>query len=215
MSMVEQYPETPRARPPPRERDPSTIAMIVLESGHYYQVRITPQPQESRWSLKAVDSMPLGTTALLNSPTPLPNDQPRDPLTAIVSQTAGTWHPGHARYCFWMWARRRWLQTRDWTVTWRFHLDSRQQLEAVPQRERTAETPTATNLCPVFAIHQIRALAMGEQLQPAIRSETEAGGHTRPLCTKSSVPSAAPSCGTWETPHGPEPRRAETGNTAS
>ena len=30
------------------------------------------------------------------------------------------------------------------------------------------------NLCPVFAIHQIRALALGEQLQPAICTETEA-----------------------------------------
>ena len=36
-SMVERYPETARAEPPPPERDPSTIAMIVLESGHYYQ----------------------------------------------------------------------------------------------------------------------------------------------------------------------------------
>ena len=54
---------------------------------------------------------------------------------------------------------------------WRFHLDGRQQLEAI--LERTAETPTATNLCPVFAIHQIRAPALGEQLQPAIRTETE------------------------------------------
>ena len=48
------------------------------------------------------------------------------------------------------------------------------QLEAIPQRERTAEIPTATNLCPVFAVDQIRALAVGEQLQPAIRTETEA-----------------------------------------
>ena len=41
------------------------------------------------------------------------------------------------------------------------------------------ETPTATNLCPVFAIHQIRTLAMGEQLQLAIRTETEAqAAHT-------------------------------------
>ena len=57
---------------------------------------------------------------------------------------------------------------------WRFHLDDRQQLEAIPQHERAAETPTATNVCPVFAMHQIRALAMGGQLQPAIRTETEA-----------------------------------------
>ena len=36
------------------------------------------------------------------------------------------------------------------------------------------QTPTAPNLCPVFAIHQIRALALGEQLQPTIHTETEA-----------------------------------------
>ena len=52
--------------------------------------------------------------------------------------------------------------------------DGRQQLEAIPQRERTAEILTAINLCPVFAIHQIQALALGGQLQPAIRNETEA-----------------------------------------
>ena len=39
--------------------------------------------------------------------------------------------------------------------------------------EPTAETPTEPNLCPVFAIHQIRALALGGQLQPAIRTGTE------------------------------------------
>ena len=71
------------------------------------------------------------------------------------------------------WAQRRWSHNRDWTATWTFHLDGRQGLEAIPQRERMAETPAATNLCPVFAIHQIRALAMGRQLMPAIRTETE------------------------------------------
>ena len=59
----------------------------------------------------------------------------------------------------WGWARRLWPHTRDWTAMWRFHLDGRQQLEGIPQQEGTAETPTATNLSPVFAIHQIRALA--------------------------------------------------------
>ena len=175
-SMVERYPETARAAPPQRERDPSTTTINVLESGHYYQVRITPHPQESHCSLEAVDSMVQATTALLDSPTPLPNNQPPDPLTAILSGTAGTWHPGHALYCLWRWARRRSPHTREWTATWRFHLDCRQKLEAIPQCERTAETPTATNLCPIFAIHQIQALALGEQLQPAIRTETEAQG---------------------------------------
>ena len=45
-------------------------------------------------------------------------------------------------------------------------------MEAIP--EPTAETPTEPNLCPVFAIHKIWALALGGQLQPAIRTETEA-----------------------------------------
>ena len=31
--------------------------MIVLENGHYYQVRIIPHPQDNHWSLEAVDSM--------------------------------------------------------------------------------------------------------------------------------------------------------------
>ena len=166
--MTERYQETARAAPPPRKRDPSTIARIVLENGHYYQVLIIPHPQESHWSLEAVGSMLPATAALPDSPTPLLEGQPPDPLTAVVSGTVGTWHPGHALYCLCQWARRRWPYTRVWSATWRFHLDSRQQLEAIPQRKRTAETPTVPNLCPVFAIHQIRALALGEQLQPTI-----------------------------------------------
>ena len=171
-SLAARYPETVRAAPPPCERDPGTIAMIVFENGHYYQVRIIPHPQRSHWNMEAVDSMLLATTDLPDSPTPLLPGQPPDPVTAIVSGTAGTWHPGQALYCLWLWAQRRWPRTRAWSATWRFYLDGRQQLEDIP--ERRAETPTAHNLCPVFAIHQIRALALGEQLQPAICTETEA-----------------------------------------
>ena len=173
-NMAERYTETARAASPPRERDPSTIAMIVLENGHYYHVQIIPHPQESHWSLEAVDSMLLATTALPDSPTPLHEGQPPDSLTSIVSGTVGTWPPGHALYCLWRWAQRRWPDTRVWSATWRFQLDGWQQLEAIPQCERMAETPIAPNLCPFFAIHQIRALALGEQLQPTIRTETEA-----------------------------------------
>ena len=143
-SMVEPYlpgAETARAGPPRREDDPSTIAMIMLESGEYYQVRITPHLQERHWSLEAVDSMLPESAALPDGPTPLPHTQPPDPLTAIVSGEAGTWHPGHALCCLWRWAQRRWPHTRDWTATWTFHLDGWQQLEAIPQRKRTAETP--------------------------------------------------------------------------
>ena len=177
-SLAARYPGTMRAAPPPRERDPGTIAMIVLENGHYYQVRIIPHPERGHWSLEAVDCMLSATTDLPDSPTPLLPDQAPDPLTAVVSRTAGTWHPGHALYCLWRWARRRWPHTRVWSAAWRFYLDGRQQLEAIP--EQTAETPTATNR-PVFAIHQIRALALGEQLQPNISTETEALAAHAPL----------------------------------
>ena len=86
--------------------------MVVSENGHYYHVRIVQQPQDSHWSLKAVESMLPATTALPDSPTPLLSGQPPDPLTAIVLGTAATWHPGHALYCLWRWARRHWPHTR-------------------------------------------------------------------------------------------------------
>ena len=89
-SLAARYPETARAAPPPRACDPSTIAMILLQNGHYYQVRIIPHPQESPWGLEAVDSMLPATTALPDSATPLLNDQPPDPLMAVVSGTAVT-----------------------------------------------------------------------------------------------------------------------------
>ena len=174
---MEQYPpgaETARAGTPRREDDPSTISMIVLESGHYYQLRITPHPQECHWNLEAVDSMLPACAALPDGHTPLPQNQTPDPLTAVVSGEGGSWHPGHALYCLWRWAQRRWPQTKDWTATWRFHLDGRQQLEAIPQHERTEDTAATGNLCPVFAIHQNRALLLGGQLLPTIRAETEA-----------------------------------------
>ena len=110
--MAERYPEAARAAPPPRERDPSIIAMIVLENGHYYQVRIMRHPEENHWSLEAVVSMLPTTTALPDSPTPYLNSQPPDPLTAIVPRTVGAWHPGYALYCLWRWAQLRWPSTK-------------------------------------------------------------------------------------------------------
>ena len=78
-SLAACYPETVRAAPPPRESDPGTIAMIVLENGHYYQVRIIPHPHEGHWSLEAVNSMLPATADLPDSPTPLFPGQPPDP----------------------------------------------------------------------------------------------------------------------------------------
>ena len=67
--------------------------MVVFESGHYYQVRITPQPLERCWDLEAVDSMLPRGMGLPNGPTTLLSGQFPHPLTAIVSGMAGTWHP--------------------------------------------------------------------------------------------------------------------------
>ena len=146
--------------------------MIVFENGQYHQVRIIPHPQRGHWCLAAVYSMLPATTDLPDSPIPLLTGQPLDALKAVVSGTAGIWHPGHALHCLWRWARRHWPHTRAWSAACRFYLDGRQQLQAIPKR--TAETLTSINMWPVFAIHQIRALALGEQLQPAIRNETKA-----------------------------------------
>ena len=75
-SLAARYPEKARAVPQPRERDPGTIAMIVLDNGHYYQVRIIPHPQESHWSLEAANSMlPAGQPHL---PAPRPAPGPPD-----------------------------------------------------------------------------------------------------------------------------------------
>ena len=175
--LVERYPpgpETACAGPPQGKDEPGTISMIVFESGHYYQVRITLHPQEYHWNLKAADSVLLARAALPGGSTPLPHNQPPDPLTDVVLGEAGSWHPINALFCLWRWAQSRWSHTRDWTATWRFHLDGRRQPEAIPHPEQTAETPAATKMCPVFAIDQIQALALRGQLQPTIRTETEA-----------------------------------------
>ena len=42
--------------------------MILLESGHYYHVRITPHPQECHRNLEAVDSMLPARAALPDGP---------------------------------------------------------------------------------------------------------------------------------------------------
>ena len=123
-SLAARYPETTRAVPPASERDPGTIAMILLENGHYYQVRIIPHPQRGHWSLEAVDSMLPATMDLPDSPSPLLPDQPPDPLTAVVSGTAGTRRPGHALYCLWRWARGGSTSTAD--SSWRPSRNGRQ-----------------------------------------------------------------------------------------
>ena len=169
--------------------------MIVLESGHYYQVRITSHPQESHRSLEAVNSMLPASAALPEGPTPLPRDQLPDPMTAIMSGEAGTWQLGNAPYCLWRWAQRRWPHTRDWTATWRFHLDGWQQLEAIPQRERMAETPQRPTCAPSSQSTRSGRWRWAGNCSPPSVLRQKPKQHTQPLCTKSSVPSAAPLCG--------------------
>ena len=45
-------------------------------------------------------------------------------------------------------------------MTCRFHVERGQQAEIIPPRDR-ASPPTTDNLCPVFTVHHIRALAAG------------------------------------------------------
>ena len=146
--------------------------MVVWEDGHYYQVRVTPRPLARHGDLEAVTSMLSRGMLLPDGPTPLSQDKPRNPLTTIVSGRAGSWTPGHAHYCLWRWAERRWQHTRDWSATWTLHLDGWQQAEVIPPNDRV-RPPTTANWCPTFAIHQIWALAAG-QLSSAIRTEKEA-----------------------------------------
>ena len=179
--MTERYAQTAGpgayAEFPPQDT-PSTVAMVVLKSGHYYQVRITPQPLENHRDLKAADSMLPMEVGLPDDPTPPLPGQPPDLLTAIVSGAADTWHPGHALYCLRWWTQRRWPHTRDWSAAWRFDLDGQQQTEAIPPNERTTGQPASDNLYPVFAIHQIWRLAAG-RVSPAIHTEDEArAAHT-------------------------------------
>ena len=179
--MTERYAQTAglgaHAELPPRDA-PGTVAMVALESGHYYQVRITPRPQDNHWGLEAANSMLPRDVDLPDGPTPLLPDKPPEHLTAIVSDATGTWHPGHALYCLWRWAQRRWPHTKDWSAAWRFNLDGRQETEAMRPHERTAGRPASDNLCPGFAIHQIPTLAAG-QGSPAIHTEDEArAAHT-------------------------------------
>ena len=78
--MVEQCPPgvgTARAGPPRCEYNPSTISMSVLESGNYYQVRITPHLQECHYNPDAADSMLSARAALPDSPSSCPTTSPR------------------------------------------------------------------------------------------------------------------------------------------
>ena len=171
-TMTERYAQTAGPAEPSPRGTPSTVAMVVLESGHYYEVRITAPPLETHWDFEAADSMLLRDVDLPDGPTPLLPGQPRDLLTAIVSGAAGTWHPGHTFFCLWRWAQRKLPLTSDWSAAWRFHLDGRQQTEAIQPHERIAGRPNSDNLCPVLAIHKIWTLAAG-QVSPATHTEKE------------------------------------------
>ena len=173
--MLERYaagPEASHAGSPERDA-PSSMLLVVLDVSHDYHLRITARPQERRCDLEAVNSKLPRDAPLLDGPTILRPDQPPDPRTANLSGIAGRWHPGHALYCLPRWAQLRWPHTREYSAEWSFHLDGRQQGEAIPPKEG-GKSPTAMNLCPVFAIHQILALATEGQATMYTGSEARA-----------------------------------------
>ena len=186
--------------------------MIVLENGQYYQVRIIPHPQDRYWSLEAVVSMLLATAALPDSPTPLLEGQPPDPLTAIVSGTVGTWQPGHAPYCLWQWSRRRWPHTGDMEVPPGQPASSWRPSPSASGQQRPPLRPTCA---PTSRSTRSGRWRWAGNCSPPSALRRRPGRHTRPLCTKSSVPSPAPSRGAWRSPQDSEPPRAKIGNTPS
>ena len=163
-AMMERYAQTvgpePHAEPPGRGT-PTTVTMVVLGNGHYYQVGITPRRPERRSDLEAVDSMLPRDINLPDGPIPLVSGQPPGPLTAIISGRAGSWHPGHALYCLWQWAPWRWQHTKEWSATWRFQLDDQQHAKLIASHD-WANPPTTDSLYPVFAILHIQAFGPGQ-----------------------------------------------------
>ena len=129
---------------------------------------ITPRPLARHWDLLPRE------TGLPDGPTTLPPNFPPDPLTAIVSGRAGSWHLGHALYCLWTWAQQRWPHSRQWSAAWRLHLDGWRQAEVTSPHEQE-NPPTTANLFLVFVIYQIQALAAGQVL---------------PTCTEAEAPAA-------------------------
>ena len=98
--MAEWHTAGPEAHAGPLGRGtPSTVSTVLLESGRYYQVTITPWPLARHWDMEAVNSMLPRDTALPDGPTTLHPDQPPDPLTTTVLGRTGIWHPGQALYC--------------------------------------------------------------------------------------------------------------------
>ena len=87
-----------------------------------------------------------------------------------------------------------------------FYLDSGQQLEAIPQRERTAETPLRPTCAQSSRSTRSGRWRWGSNCSPPSTLRRRPRRHTRLLWTKSSVPSAALLCDVWETPQSPEPQ---------
>ena len=66
---------------------------------------------------------------------------------------------------------RREVLESPWIAECRFHLDSRQQAGAILLQEM-GNHPATTNVCPIAAVYQIRALT--GQVPPTICNETQA-----------------------------------------
>ena len=180
-AMMEQYTQTVRSEAhaePPASGIPSTIGMVVLEIRHHYQDEIQPRPLEQRWDSEALHSVLLRDMDLPDGPSPLLPGQPPDPLTAIFSGSAGTWHPGHTLYCLWRWAQRRWQPTKEWSATLSFHLDGRQETGVILPHNRAnplTRTTCAPSLRSIRSEHWRR-----DRCQPPSKRRRKDEQHMRP-----------------------------------
>ena len=152
------------------------------------------------------------TTALPDSPTPLLPGQPPDPLAAIVSEQpalctkampstasgGGRNATGHTPG----YGQRRGGSTSTAGSSWRPSWHGRQR----PPLSPTCALSSRSNISGRWH--------WASSCSPPVALRRRPRRHTRPLCTKSSVPSAVPLCDAWVAPQGPEPQPA-TGPAAT
>ena len=163
----------------PDRNTPSNVLLVILDAVHYFHLRICERPKDQRCDLESVKYMSPRATSLPVRPTTLSLDQP-DPLTTIVSGPVGNCCPGHNLYCP-EWAEACCINARPLNAEWRFHMDGREEAEAIPPQE-LGHHPTTPNVCPIFLFHQIRVLAR-EQL-PTIYHQTQARAAYAALMTE-------------------------------
>ena len=93
--MVDGYAQGARQHTPcpPSPDTPRPVRLVMLEIGQYYHGRVTPRPEDKQWDLEAVNSIIPVAAPLPDAPTTVNPGQPPDPMTAVTSGQAGSWHP--------------------------------------------------------------------------------------------------------------------------